>query len=51
MIEDKVNQVQAIAFSSLALLVSPSGGALRPEDMAAVWRKAQEYFYGSELRH
>ena len=41
MIEDKVNQVQAIAFSSLALLVSPSGGALRPEDMAAVWRNAQ----------
>lgn len=42
MIEDKASQVQPRAFSSLALFVSPSGGALKLEDIDALWRKAQE---------
>ena len=50
MTEDKANQVQARAFSSLALLVSPSEGALRLEDMAALWRKVQEYCSWKQTR-
>lgn len=47
---DKASQVQPRAFSSLALLVSPSGGALRLEDIAALWRKAQEYCIWKQTR-
>ena len=43
MTADNASQVQPRAFSSLALLVSPSGGALRVEDMATLWKKVQEY--------
>ena len=50
MTEDNANQIQARAFSSLALLVSPSEGALRVEDMAALWRKAQEYCSWKQTR-
>ena len=50
MTEDKAIQVQATAFSSLALLVSPSGGALRLEDMSALWQKAQEYCLWKQTR-
>ena len=50
MTEDKASQVQPRAFSSLALLVSPSGGALRLEDMAALWREAQEYCLWKQTR-
>lgn len=50
MTEDKASQVQPRAFSSLALLVSPSGGALRLEDMAALWRRAQEFCLWKQTR-